>query len=90
MQHKDEKTLLFANTIGSVITELRLAKNLSINKFAHEYELDVGNTSRIEKGSVDVKLVTFWKIAEALEISPSELLKIIENKLSKNFHFYEE
>ena len=90
MQQKNEKTLLFANTVGEIITELRANKNLSINSFAHEYDLDVGNTSRIEKGLVEVKLVTFWKIAEALDISPSKLLKLIEKKLGQNFHFYED
>ena len=90
MQQRNEKTLLFANTVGEVIADLRLNKKLSINKFAHEYDLDVGNTSRVEKGSIEVKLVTFWKIAEALEMQPSLLIKKIEQKLGKNFHFYEE
>ena len=90
MQQRDKKTLLFANTVGEIITELRLDKNLSINKFAHEYGLDVGNTSRVEKGSIEVKLVTFWKIAEALGISPSSLLSLDEKRLGKEFHFYEE
>lgn len=90
MQQRSEKTIEFAKVVGAMITELRTNKNLSINKFAHEYGLDVGNTSRIEKGSIEVKLVTFWKIAEALEISPSKLLRIIELRLGKEFHFYEE
>ena len=90
MQQKNDKTLLFANTVGAIVTELRSDKNLSINKFAHEYDLDVGNTSRVEKGTIEVKLVTFWKIAEALGISPSKLLKMVEKRLGKEFHFYEE
>ncbi len=90
MQQRNEKTIEFAKVVGAMITELRTNKNLSINKFAHEYGLDVGNTSRIEKGSIEVKLVTFWKIAEALEISPSKLLRIVELRLGKEFHFYEE
>ena len=90
MQQRNEKTLEFAKVVGAMITELRTNRNLSINKFAHEYGLDVGNTSRIEKGSIEVKLVTFWKIAEALEISPSKLLRIVELRLGKEFHFYEE
>lgn len=90
MQQRNEKTSEFAKVVGAMITELRTNKNLSINKFAHEYGLDVGNTSRIEKGSIEVKLVTFWKIAEALEISPSKLLRIVELRLGKEFHFYEE
>ena len=90
MQQRSEKTIEFAKVVGAMITELRTNKNLSINKFAHEYGLDVGNTSRIEKGSIEVKLVTFWKIAEALEKSPSKLLRIVELRLGKEFHFYEE
>ena len=90
MQQRSEKTIEFAKVVGAMITDLRTNKNLSINKFAHEYGLDVGNTSRIEKGSIEVKLVTFWKIAEALEISPSKLLRIVELRLGKEFHFYEE
>ena len=90
MQQKSEKTLQFANIVGKIITELRLNKKLSINKFAHEYDLDVGNTSRVEKGSVEVKLVTFWKLAEALGVKPSKLLEMIEKRLGKEFHFYEE
>ena len=50
MQQRSEKTIEFAKVVGAMITELRTNKNLSINKFAHEYGLDVGNTSRIEKG----------------------------------------
>ena len=90
MQQRSEKTAVFAKIIGSIIKEQRLSKNLSINKFAHEFDLDVGNTSRVEKGIVEIKLVTFWKIAEALQISPSQLLNIVEKKLGKDFHFYEE
>ena len=60
MQYKNQKTLLLAKTIGSVIKDLRCEKNYSINKFANEYGLDIGNTSRIEKGSIDVKMVTLW------------------------------
>lgn len=90
MQYRDEKTRLFAETVGKVVKDLRLAKDCSINKFAHDYGLDVGNTSRIEKGVIEVKLVTLWKIAEALEMSPSQLLNLVENKLGKDFHFYEE
>lgn len=90
MQQKNKKTRLFANTVGTTITKLRSEKNLSINKFAHEYDLDVGNTSRAERGSIEIKLITFCKIAEALEISPSTLLNIIEQKLGDDFHFYEE
>lgn len=90
MQQKDEKTKLLATTIGNIIKEYRLKnKNCSINQFAHEFDLDVGNTSRIENGLIDVKLVTLWKISEALGIKTSDLIKITEKKLGEDFQFYE-
>lgn len=90
MQHKDEKTVKLAQVLGNVIKDLRTNDlKLSINQFAHEYDLDVGNTSRIEKGTIDVKFVTLWKITEALNIKMSDLVKLVENKMTKDFHFYE-
>lgn len=90
MQQKDEKTLYLAKVIGEIVNELRVKKQKgSINKFAHEYDLDVGNTSRIENGLIDSKVVTLWKIAEALEMSLSELIKIVEEKVGKDFHFFD-
>ncbi len=91
MQHKDSKTALLAKTVGNVIKDFRTNEiGISINKFAREFDLDIGNTSRIEKGSTDVKFVTLWKISEGLGIKPSRLVKIIEDKLGNDFHFYEE
>lgn len=91
MQRKDNKTQHLAKIIGQVVSEHRVKTGKgSINKFAHEYDLDVGNTSRIENGLTDVKVVTLWKIAEALEMPLSELIKQIEAKVGNDFHFYEE
>jgi len=33
----------------------------------------------------DINLSTIWKIADGLEISPSELIKEVEKKLDKDF-----
>lgn len=90
MQQKCKKTQLLAKAVGEVIKESRLNKNLSINRFANEYDLDIGNTSRVEKGSVEVKFVTLWKISEALGISPDKLVSLIMQKLGHDFHFYDE
>ena len=91
MQQKDEKTKELAVKLGALIRDLRLnSLGVSINQFAHEYDLDVGNTSRVEKGSIDIKFVTLWKIAEALHIKTSELVSLLEGELGENFCFYEE
>ena len=91
MQQKGEKTKELAIKLGTLIRDLRLnSLGVSINQFAHEYDLDVGNTSRVEKGSIDIKFVTLWKIAEALHIKLSDLVKLLEDNLGQDFRFYEE
>lgn len=91
MQQKDNKTKHLAKAIGQVVKELRTEKKKgSINQFAHEYDLDVGNTSRIENGLIDAKVVTLWKIAEALEMPLSELIQAVEKKIGADFHFFDE
>jgi len=91
MQQKDSKTTHLAKVIGQVVKELRIRNEKgSINQFAHEYDLDVGNTSRIENGLIEAKVVTLWKIAEALEIKFSELIQIVEKKVEDGFHFFDE
>ena len=90
MQQKDEKTSKLAITIGKIIKDYRIKHNKgSINKFAHEYDLDVGNTSRIENGLIDVKLVTLWKISQALGIKTSDIVRMAEKILGEDFIFYE-
>jgi len=89
MQYKDEKSAELAKVLGAIIKEMRMKKNYSINQFAHEYDLDVGNTSRIENGQTDIKVVTLWRIAEALNIKPSKILSVAEKRLNHNFHFFE-
>lgn len=91
MQQKSEKSIYLSKTIGMVLKELReKIPNRSINKIAHEYGLDVGNTSRIENGLIEVKVVTLWKLAEAYKIPLSQLIEIVEKKLPQNFHFFED
>lgn len=91
MQQRDEKSTYFAKILGEVVKEFRIKNQRgSINQLAHEYDLDVGNTSRIENGLIDSKVITLWKIAEALQIKLSELIKILEEKLGEDFHFFDE
>lgn len=52
--------------------------------------MDAGNTSRIENGLIDVKVVALWKIAEALGMPLSKFIHKIELKAGDNFHFFEE
>lgn len=72
MQQQNEKLL---QLFGQHIRKLRLNKKMSLNEFAYKSLLLTSATqSRIENGLVDLKFSTLIKIANALNLSPSELL----------------
>ena len=45
---------------------------------------------KIERAEIDCKFVTFWKIAEALGVKPSEFVKILEDILGDDFTLIDE
>ena len=91
MQRYSEKTLQFRKKLGCLIKQLRLTRtNLSGNKLANEYDIGNGNISRIQNGAVDCKLITIWKIAEALNIKFSDLAKMLEDELGEEFKLIDE
>ncbi len=55
--------------IGSKIKELRLAKKMNLKDLAKESDLSPGLISQIERNIVTPSIVSFWKIAQALEVS---------------------
>lgn len=86
MQYKDEKNLQLTKKLAEVIRKMRLEKtNLSLNKFAYSFDISRGNLSKIENAESECKFVTFWKIAEALGLKPSEFVKILERELGEEF-----
>ena len=73
--------MLDSKIVGKVIKEYRENKGLSqevVSGFS-----DIGRThlSAIERGERKPTLETFFKISEALNVKPSELLKLIEENL---------
>ena len=91
MQQRDENTEKLAKVVGKVISIVR--KNnvgASLRTLAYEYDLDHGNLYRIENGKIEVKFVTLWKIAEALQMKCSELVSLIENEIGNDFHLYDD
>lgn len=85
------KEEIFKKAVGEVLRDVRMKKkNISINKFAGEYDFDKGNISKIEKGAYSIYLLTAWKISEALGISFVEFATKLEDKLGKDFKFLDE
>jgi predicted transcriptional regulator len=91
MQRKDFKTLKLRKVLGEKINSLRKDRTkLSANRFSNEYDIGSGNISRIENAEVDCKFITVWKIADALGLRPSELVKIVETELGPDFKLIDE
>ena len=91
MQQVDDKTAHFNKVLGEIIKELRTSKtNLSINKFAMEFDIDRGNLSKLENGVLGCRMLTAWKIAEGMNIKLSDLVKLLEEKLGKDFKLMDE
>ncbi len=79
----DEKKKLIMKILGENVIRLRGEKSQFI--LASENDISSSIISTIERGLKDPQLTTFFKIAEALNIKPSELLQKIEQKLPKDF-----
>ena len=67
--------------VGKNIKSARNAKNISQEKLAHSADLDRTYISSIEKGIRNISITTLLKIANALDVKPTELLKNHENEL---------
>ncbi len=86
MPYVDDKTLQLRKKLGDLIKKIREKQTgNSINRFANEYGLNDSNLGKIEKAQIDCKFVTFWKIAEAYGLKPSEVVKMLEEELGEDF-----
>jgi transcriptional regulator with XRE-family HTH domain len=61
----------------------------SITKSADEIGMGKSIWADLENGIKDPQFSTFWRIAEAFDIKPHELVREVEEKLGNNFSFLE-
>jgi transcriptional regulator with XRE-family HTH domain len=66
------------SVFGKVLRELREGKKLSQEKLAEYCDLDRTYISLLERGLRQPTISTIFKIADALDISPSELVRKVE------------
>lgn len=78
---KNKKQIL--KLLGKHARELHGERSQFI--LASENDISVSIISTIERAMKDPQLTTVFKLAEALNIKPSEFIKLIENDLPKNF-----
>ena len=64
---------------GEIIKQLRIKRNLSQETLAFNADIDRTYISDIEQGERNISMQVAFKLANALQISFSELIKEIEN-----------
>ena len=60
--------------IGAKIREIRLAKDISIEYLANTSGMDYSQLARMETGQVNFTISYLFRVAEALGVTPKELL----------------
>ena len=64
-----------AAEIGARIREARLAKQMSQAELAEKSNISLPHISEIELGKADIRLQSFIRIIEALQVSSDEIIK---------------
>jgi len=72
----------YEKQISKFIRNLRESKKISLNSFAYKNFIDSSTLSRIETGLLELKISNLEKIANGLDLKPSELLKIFEDEIN--------
>jgi transcriptional regulator with XRE-family HTH domain len=72
--------LMVISAFGKVLRKLRERQNLSQEKLAEYCDLDRTYISLLERGLRQPTITTVFKIAEALKMSPSEIITQVEKE----------
>ncbi len=73
---------MIVELFGKVLRELREANHISQERLAEYCELDRTYISLLERGLRQPTLTTIFKLAKALNISPEQLIKKVQDRLS--------
>lgn len=80
---------ILKEAFAKTLKELRIEQKKSITLISNEINLSKTIWADAENGIVDVQFSTFWRISEALDISPEECIKKIKTHLPGKFSFLE-
>ena len=73
-----------AKLVGRIIQEYRKNSGLSQEVISGLADLDRTHYSKIERGERMPTLTTLFRIANALEIRPCDIIKTIEERMNDN------
>ena len=88
-EENKEKRKILLNAIAKTVKNLRKKKEKSISLISDELNISKSIWSDIELGKSDMQISTFWRIAEALEIPPENLIIEIKKNLAQTLNFIE-
>lgn len=60
--------------VGANIRTIRTTKNISLENLANNSGMDYSQLARMESGKVNFTISYLFRVAEALEVAPKELL----------------
>ena len=72
------------NAVGRIIRSLRKKKGVSQDVLSGFAGIARSHLSMIENGKKQANFETIWKIANALDMRPSELVALIENEIERD------
>ena len=87
-ENKEKRRLLLL-AVAKTVKDLRIITGKSISLISNELNVSKSIWSDVELAKSDMQFSTFWRIAEALEIAPEELVKKIKQNLTENISFIE-
>ncbi len=71
----------YSKTLISVVKELRLKNKLTQEQMAFEIDISTSYLGMIERGERNISLKNIYEIAKVFKMKPSELLKLVEQKI---------
>ena len=81
----EDLTLEFYKLIGSRIRDIRIQKGLSQADLAAKANLSLPVISAVENARTKIWLITFARIAEALEVSADDILRLSTPPSTANY-----
>ncbi len=76
----------FYRTVGKRIREIRIKTGLTQERLAFMAGLSTTSINNIENGQSMIWLISFAKIAEALDVSPDDILRLNTPSPSMGYH----
>lgn len=83
------KREMLLKAVAKTVKELREKTGKSISLISNELNVSKSIWSDVELGKSDMQFTTFWRIAEALEVSPEDLIVKIKKNIGESITFIE-